>query len=163
MTPVDQAQWKMSLSQSHQMINNLYTVPRINSQNSVFLSHDVQDCPHRQQQFHMLLTDGEKQMASQRPVKQRDTCTDKSYSTLSLHITAWQKKQMGSQRPEKQKDTCTDRPYSTLSLHITGWHTQSASLYNTMCRPAPLSPQTTCRTIESIPESSRIATVCPQP
>ena len=92
MTPVDQAQWKMSLSQSHQMINNLYTVPRINSQNSVFLSHDVQDCPHRQQQFHMLLTDGEKQMASQRPVKQRDTCTDKSYSTLSLHITGWPKK-----------------------------------------------------------------------
>ena len=43
----------------------------------------------------MLLTDGEKQMASQRPVKQRDTCTDKSYSTLSLHITAWQKKTNG--------------------------------------------------------------------
>lgn len=93
----------MSLSQSHQMINNLYTVPRINSQNSVFLSHDVQDCPHRQQQFHMLLTDGEKQMASQRPVKQRDTCTDKSYSTLSLHITAWQKNKWAHRGPRSRR------------------------------------------------------------
>ena len=81
----------MSLSQSHQMINNLYNVPRTNSQNSVFLTRDVHVSPHRQQQLHVLLTDLEKQMASQRPVKQRDTCTDKSYSTLSLHITGWQK------------------------------------------------------------------------
>ena len=72
-TPVDQAQWKHPLSQSHQMINNLYNIPRINSQDSLFLSRDVQHCPHRQQQFHMLLTAHERQMASQRAEKQRES------------------------------------------------------------------------------------------
>jgi hypothetical protein len=48
-------------------------MPFINSQDSVFLSRDVQQCPHRQQQFHVLLTAHEKQMASQRPEKQMDS------------------------------------------------------------------------------------------